>query len=96
MKSYKGLNKKSKLKITEKIGASVKGKKILVVDDIVDTGETLVYVIKYLKDKGAKIVKTCVLHYKKKSMYKPSYYGEKTSKWIVYPWEETEDRVEWT
>lgn len=97
VKSYKGLGKKSKLKITEKIGANVKGKRILVVDDIVDTGETLVYTIKYLKKKGARSVKTCVLHYKDKiSSYRPNYYGEKTDKWIVYPWEEIENKLKWS
>lgn len=38
---------------------------VLIVEDIVDTGNTLSYIKKYLKDKGAKSVEICALLWKK-------------------------------
>jgi len=34
---------------------------ILIVEDIIDSGRTLSYLVKYLKQKGAKSVKTCTM-----------------------------------
>ena len=42
-----------------------RGKDILVVEDIVDTGLTLASLINYLKEKGARSVRTCALIDKK-------------------------------
>ena len=57
--------------------------KILVVDDLTDTGRTLDYTIKYLKDypqlknKIAEI-RTCVLFQKPKSSFNPDFVGKKS------------------
>ena len=76
--------------------------KILVVDDLTDTGRTLDYTIKYLKDypqmKG-KIsdIKTCVLFQKPKSNFKPDFVGKvlKENTWLILPTEPFEEiRVE--
>ena len=76
--------------------------KILVVDDLTDTGRTLDYTIKYLQDypqlKG-KIseIKTCVLFQKPKSTFKPDFVGRvlKENTWLVLPTEPFEEiRVE--
>ncbi len=72
--------------------------KILVVDDLTDTGRTLDYTIKYLKDypqlKG-KIsqIKTCVLFQKPKSTFKPDFVGRVLEKntWLVLPTEPFEE-----
>jgi len=40
---------------------SIEGKDVLIVEDIIDTGRTLDFLKKHLKDKGAKTVKVCVL-----------------------------------
>ena len=64
----------------------VTDKKILVVDDIADTGNTL-------KDFGNKHNIICTLHYHQQSIVKPDYYvEEKGDKWIVYPWEERDSK----
>ena len=75
-----------------------KNMKILVVDDLTDTGKTLDYTIKYLKDypqlKG-KIsqIKTCVLFQKPKSTFKPDFVGRvlKKNTWLVLPTEPFEE-----
>lgn len=40
---------------------SLKRKHVIIIEDIVDSGHTLSFLIKYLKKKGAKTVKTCAL-----------------------------------
>lgn len=52
---------------------------LLVVEDIVDSGNTLHYLVKYLKDKGARSVKTCTLLDKpsrRKVDFNPEYTGK--------------------
>jgi len=71
----------------------VSGKKLLIIDEVCDTGETLAYVTDYLKKAGANAVKSGVLHYKPAnslSGYKPGWSVEQTAQWIVYPWEKRE------
>jgi len=51
---------------------------ILIIEDIIDSGTTLSYLTKYLKNKGAKSVKTCTLLDKpsrRKVEYIPDYIG---------------------
>ncbi len=49
------------VKLTKEIGLDVRNKNILVVEDIVDTGLTLNYIIKHLKSLKPATVKTCAL-----------------------------------
>ena len=59
----------------------VTNKKILVVDDIADTGQTL-------EDFDNEHNIICTFHYHKQSLVRPNYYvEEKGDDWIVYPWE---------
>ena len=51
---------------------------ILVIEDIIDSGNTLSYLTKYLKNKGARSVKTCTLLDKpsrRKVEFTPDYRG---------------------
>jgi len=95
VKSYNIDKKISKPVIDDyKCEFNFKGKKILVVDDITDTGESLDVVKRYLAKKGLnpKNVKFATLHYKPNSRFKPDYFADVTEKWIVYPWEKEEMR----
>ncbi|MHA2297505.1 MAG: phosphoribosyltransferase [Candidatus Hodarchaeales archaeon] len=66
---------------------SIQGKKILVVDDIADTGKSLETVVDFLNFKGPEIIKIATLFYKEKSIVKPDYFMETTESWIVFPHE---------
>lgn len=44
---------------------SIKGKNVLIIEDIIDTGKTMKFLIEYIKGMGAKSVKSCVLLDKK-------------------------------
>ncbi|MBS3136135.1 hypoxanthine phosphoribosyltransferase [Candidatus Woesearchaeota archaeon] len=64
LSSYKG--KKSSGKVTMALDADdVKGKDILIVEDIIDTGITLEFLRKHLLKKGARTVRICTLLDKK-------------------------------
>jgi hypoxanthine phosphoribosyltransferase len=72
----------------------VAGKRILVIDDVWDSGTTAVAVTDRLARAGAK-AEVAVLHYKPaRSCFpdrRPNYYIEETSAWIVYPWQPSDD-----
>ncbi|MEM3832549.1 MAG: phosphoribosyltransferase [Thermoprotei archaeon] len=78
----------STVKVQEPIGIDVKDHKVLVVDEVADTGLTLKTAVEVLKSLGANEVKTAVLYLKPRSIFKPDYCGitMKTNAWIIYPW----------
>jgi hypothetical protein len=86
---------KDNARITQPINVDIKGKKILVVDDVADTGKTLKVVVNHIKKSGAEKIKSAVLQYKKTSTFSPDYTGEVLEKWvwIVYPWGITESLI---
>ena len=63
------------------------GKKILIVDDISETGGSLDLTVNLVKEKGVKNLKIATLHCNPSSKLKPDYYVEETDKWIIYPWD---------
>lgn len=62
--------------------------KILVVDDVADTGDTLKVVTDHLGDKLDGEMRICTVVYKPSSKIKPDYYVYETDGWVVFPWEE--------
>jgi hypothetical protein len=72
-------------------GGGLRGK-LLLVDDLVDSGQTLSRVIEHLKKRFPALteVRTAVLWYKAVSTFKPDYYVQylPTSPWIHQPFEE--------
>ena len=49
------------IKIVKDLDETIKGKDVLVVEDIVDTGRTLSHLLKMLKDRGPKSLALCTL-----------------------------------
>jgi len=82
-----------KAKIKFPLPVDISGKKILIVDDVADTGDTFSVIMDYIKEKNPSEVKTAVLHYKTCSTCAPDYWAEKQDewKWIIYPWAVYED-----
>lgn len=76
--------------ITQPISGSMKGKKVLIVDEVADTGESLYHAIEHVKSLGAKEIRSAVLHLKPASRVIPNYYMVETTRWTVYPWEHRE------
>ncbi|WP_373069610.1 phosphoribosyltransferase [Sulfurimonas sp.] len=63
-------------------------KRVIVVDDISDSGDTLDAVMKELKSKNSNIeFKSATLFYKKTSIYKPDFWVNEANEWIEFFWE---------
>jgi hypothetical protein len=73
--------------LTQPVSMEVAGKKVLVVDEVADTGKSLKLVKEHIVEKGAMKVKIATVYYKPWSIVKPDYYEKETSRWIVFPWE---------
>jgi hypoxanthine phosphoribosyltransferase len=64
---------------------SLKGKKVLLVDDVSDSGRTLAMVVELLVAAEAD-VKTVVLYTKPGTLHEPDFSWRRTSRWIAFPW----------
>ena len=80
------------------LAVDVRGQKILIVDDVTDTGDTLKAAIDYVKSEGAGQIKTAVMQHKTSSAIVPDYYADLISdwRWIIYPWAAYEDVLGFT
>ena len=64
-------------------------KSVLVVDDIVDSGDTLEEVLNGWESRYPNIVfKTASLFYKKSAKITPDWYAQETQNWIEFFWSE--------
>src|SRR5947199_9415370 len=73
-------------KITQPVTSEVIGKRVLVVDDVADSGHSLRVTVKHLARKGAGEIRVCTLYLKPKIICKPNHYARTTSKWVICPW----------
>jgi len=73
----------------------IEGKKVLIVDDIVDTGESMLSAKAYVEGRKPIEVRTASLQYLGSSKIDPDYVGERLEDWawIVYPWNFMEDMI---
>ena len=81
---------KQEVSLTQQVSLPVRGKKVLVVDDVADTGESLKLVNLHLKKQGAQEIRIATIYYKPWSVTVPHYYEQETSGWIIFPWERKE------
>lgn len=68
----------------------IEGKKVLLVDDIADSGESLKLAQTYLHQQAALETKTATLYLKPQSITTPDFYEKRTSAWVVFPWDTKE------
>ncbi len=76
--------------LTQPVSTTVLGKKVLIVDEVADTGKSLKLVKEHIIKKGAAEARIVTVYYKPWSIVMPDYYEKKTSRWIVFPWETKE------
>ena len=87
---------KPEVKVRFPLAVEIRGQKVLVVDDVTDTGETLQHAIEYLRSLSPREIRTAVLQHKSgSSRFHPDYFAreEKEWRWIIYPWAVHEDVV---
>lgn len=81
-----------KAKLKYPFNIDLTGKKVLVVDDITDTGESMRISVDYVKTLNPSEVRTAALRHIEGSKFKPDYYAEKiTWRWVIFPWNFVED-----
>lgn len=73
--------------LTQQLSECIIGKRVLVVDDIADSGRSLKLVKEHVVEKGAAEVKIATLFRKPWSIVKPDYWERETELWVVFPWE---------
>ena len=91
VKLYEGIgNQRDEVQIKAFHG-DVKNKKILILDDIWDSGKTMEVVLDSL---DCEDVTTATLLWKETAKEKPNYYAEivRDNEWVVFPWETCEFR----
>lgn len=71
----------------------LRGKRLLVVDDITDTGKSLITSTGYLRQFGPAEIRTATMQYIPQSKFRPDYFADevKVWTWFVYPWNWIED-----
>lgn len=70
------------------------GQKLLLVDDITDTGQSLTIAKQYLEAQRPAEVKTATLYHLTGSTFTPDFYGRKREwAWLIFPWNRREDMV---
>lgn len=65
-------------------------KKVLILDDVSDTGETLILSEKVLDLFRPSEVRSATIYVKPWTKKTPNYFFKEVSKWIVFPWDKWE------
>ncbi len=73
--------------LSQEVSVSIDGKKLLLVDDICDTGRSLQLAKQHLVKKDAKQILTATLYRKPWSTLNPDYCERETEHWVVFPWD---------
>ncbi len=84
-----------KAELTEGLSGPVEGQSVLVVDDITDTGESLLLAVEHVRTGRPGRVETAAFLHIAHSKFVPTYYAEEIPRdawvWIVFPWNYWED-----
>lgn len=67
-------------------GPALTGKKVLLVDDVSDSGRTLSMVLQLLRDTTGSEVRSVVLYTKPRTIQEADYNWRRTDRWINFPW----------
>jgi len=85
---------REKPKISQELSRDIEGLKVLVVDEMVVSGETLKLVSQYLGMKHPGEVKYAVLYKQPWTQFQPDYCGEEVRAWPVFPWKRLKEEKE--
>jgi len=80
--------KKEKATVVFPLSIGISDLKVLIIDDVTDTGETLKAAVDYIDSLGPAEIRTGILHHKDCSFSEPDFYVKYVEKWrwIIYPW----------
>lgn len=88
-----GARRKQRARIVEPLQVSVAGRRVLVVDDVADRGDTYRLAYRHIAQHKPAAIRTAALHYKLGSSFEPDFYAARLTawRWINYPWARIED-----
>lgn len=65
-----------------------KKKKVVIVDDIIDSGETMIEIKKVLSNKFPHLdLKVASIYYKEKALLRPDFMAREATEWIEFFWD---------
>jgi len=81
--------------LTQELNAKVEDEEVLLVDDITDSGESLMLALAHVKDLKPKDIKTATLLHITHSAFEPNFYSVRVPQeewtWFIFPWNLHED-----
>jgi hypothetical protein len=88
-----GIDKSEVARLSMPLNTDVRGLRVLLVDDVDDTGDTLQLALEHIYAFSPAEIKTAVLHHKHISSVVPDFYAQKVIswRWLTYPWAVIED-----
>lgn len=88
-----GARKAGEARLTEGLGVDVRDARVLIADDVSDTGDTLALARRHVEDFAPAEVRIAVVHHKRGASVQPDYYAHHVVRWrwITYPWAVLED-----
>ena len=69
------------------VQGDVSGRNVILVDDISDTGESIIAAREHLKKKGAMDIVVATVSMKTHTKLVPDIYAFETTAWVIFPWE---------
>ncbi|MFO7953182.1 phosphoribosyltransferase [Thioalkalivibrio sp.] len=88
-----GAREKQHAAVTVPLAGDVRGERVLLVDDVNDSGDTLAAARPHLEGFGPVAVRTAVLHEKATTSCRADFRSQAVQewRWILYPWAVIED-----
>lgn len=88
-----GAQAQRRAEVTEPLGSPIRGARVLLVDDVNDSGETLEAARPYLEGLEPAAIRIAVLHEKSNTDCRADFVAESIRewRWILYPWAVVED-----
>ena len=84
-----------KAKLAQGLQVDIRNKRVLVVDDITDTGQSLKLAVEHISDQKPKEIRSATLLHITHSKYVPHYYSQEVPAenwtWFIFPWNVYED-----
>ncbi|OOC49769.1 MULTISPECIES: phosphoribosyltransferase [Thioalkalivibrio] len=93
-----GAREKQRAAVTVPLAGDVRGEQVLLVDDVNDSGDTLVAARPHLEGFEPAAVRTAVLHEKASTQCPANFHSQAVQewRWILYPWAVIEDVGQFT
>lgn len=88
-------NQDGKALLTQELNVKIENESALIVDDITDSGDSLILAMDHVKDLKPKEIKTATLLHITHSKIEPNFYSVKVPSeewtWFIFPWNLHED-----